>query len=400
MNYLHYILVCFITTAGASTPKELSALVAERAPLIKMYLEQENASESDVRQSKVLPNPMITYQGGQLQTVGTKGQVTDITLSQPLPWPGKRQAGIRNQEFLNKISRLNLIEARIELSHRVYLLAYELASLIEIEKHNKERRDRFALISKYLSSRPLVSPRQLLEKDLILTQLRIVEKAMNEATAKRRSIESEIKILTGLPDIKVNVDWKNLPRSHGKDFYYSEYSTSIRFKKMHEELRASENRIESARLSARPDILVGVNYREENVRPANHFYHGQISVVIPILDHGQQTVQSAKAQLRRNEAQLKLIDQESKTQLEHYFESHESSLKNLEIFPLSLKEQSEHRFKQAEDAFRKGQIDVMTFLQSDTQIHENIDFIYTTRLEYLSSLSGLELQVSHQMEQE
>ncbi len=42
----------------------------------------------------------------------------------------------------------------------------------------------------------------------------------------------------------------------------------------------------------------------------------------------------------------------------------------------------------------------MTFLQSDTQVHENIDLIYTTRLEYLNSLSGPELQVSHPMEQE
>lgn len=400
MKYFFLILVSIITAAEATTPKELSKLVAERAPLIKMYLEQENASEADVRQSKILANPTLTYQGGELRSIGTKGVVTDITLTQPLPWPGKREAGIRNQEFLSKISKLNLIEAKVELGHRVYLLAYELASLIEIEQHNKERRDRFALISKYLNSRPLVSPRQLLEKDLILTQLRIVEKSMNEATARRKGLERELQILTGLPEIKVTVDWKNLPKSHDRSFYFSEYTTSIRFKKMHEELRASENRIESARLNARPDILVGVNYRKEDVQPANHFYHGQISVVIPIMDHGQQSVQSARAQLRHNEAQLKLIDQESKTQLEQFFESYQSALKNIELFPLTLKEQSERRFKQAEEAFRKGQIDVMTFLQSDTQVHENIDLIYTTRLEYLNSLSGLELQVSHQMEQE
>jgi outer membrane protein TolC len=400
MKYFYLILISFITSAEASTPRELVDFVSERAPLIKMYLEEENASEANVRQSKILANPLLTFQGGELRSAGTKGQVTDITLAQPLPWPGKRETGIRNQVFLNKISKLNLIEAKLELGHRVYLLAYELASLIEMEQHNKERRDRFNLISKYLNSRPLVSPRQLLEKDLILTQLRIVEKSMNEATARRIGLEHELQVLTGLPEIKVTVDWKKLPKSHDRNFYLSEYKTSIRFKKMHEELNSSENRIESARLNARPDILVGLNYRKENVQPTNHFYHAQVSVVIPILDYGQQSVQSARAQFRRNEAQLQLIDQESKTQLEQFFESHQSSLKNIEIFPLTLIGQSEKRFRQAEEAFRKGQIDVMTFLQSDTQVHENIDLIYTTRLEYLNSLSGLELQVSHQMEQE
>lgn len=401
MKYISILFfVVFVSDALALTPQELSKIVEDRAPQIKMFLEQQNMSEADLRQSKTLGNPVLTFQGGEIRSEGNKGRVLDFSLMQPLPWPGKRDAGIRNQEFLNKISKLNIDEAKIELSHRVYLLAYELASMTEIEEHNKERRDRFALISKYLGTRPLASPKLILEKDMIFSQLRVVEKSMNEATAKKKSIERELQILTGLNEVKVDVDWKKIPKAHEKTFYLSEYLSSYKFKKMNHELKMSENKIESARLQARPDIMVGVNYREENTNPANHFYHGQVSIVIPIIDRGQHSVQSARADLRRTEAQMKLLDQEARTELEYLFESHQTASKNLEIFPLSLKEQSESRFRKAEEAFRKGQIDVMTFLQNDTQVHENVHLIYTSRLEYLNTLSRLEQQVSHQMERE
>lgn len=395
-----FIVLLSISLTHAMTPDEISRIVEERAPVIKMFAEQQVASESDIRQSRLYGNPVLTYQGGQLKSGDSRGSVNDITLMQPIPWPGKRDANIKNQQFLGQISKLSLEEVKIALSHKVYLLAYELASNVEIEAHNKERRERFALISKYLGSRPLASPKQILDKDLIFSQLRVVEKSMNEATARKKSLQRELQILSGLPDININVDWKNIPKRHDKNFYENEYVNGIRFKKVREEIKIGENSIESARLAARPDIMVGVNYRQENTNPANHFYHGQVSVVIPIIDHGQHSVQSAKARLRRTEAESKLLDQEMRAELEALYENSEASAKNLNIFPLSLKDESEVRFKKAEDAFRKGQIDVMTFLQSDNQIHENVHLIYTSRLEYLQSLSQLELLVSHRMERE
>lgn len=401
MKYLYTIIfVLFTFHVQSQTPQELVRLVEERTPLIKIFLEEQSTAEADLRQSKVLGNPVLTFQGGEVRSAGAKGSVLDVSLMQPLPWPGRREASIKQQEFFHEISKMNLSEIKIELGHRIFLLAFQLASANEIEAHNKERRQKFNLISRYLGSRPLASPRQILEKDLILSQLRRVEKSMNEATALKRSLEQEIMILTGLREIKINVDWGKLPEGHDKNFYSDHFNKGLRFQKAREGIKISETKIESARLAARPDIMVGVNYRQENIVPANHFYHGQVSVVIPIVDRGQHAVQSARASLRRDEAQLRLLGQTIRSELELHFESFIAARKNIEVFPLNLKEQSEARFRKAEEAFRKGQIDVMTFLESDTQVHENIHLIYTSRLEYLNYLSRLEKLVSHKMERE
>ncbi|WPU66725.1 TolC family protein [Peredibacter starrii] len=386
-------------SAKSVNPRELADLAQERAPLIKIFLEQESMGQSQLKQSHILANPILTYQGGRLKSGTQSGQVTDLTLMQPVPWPGKRSALIKSHEFLSRISQMDVAEAKLSLGHRVYILAYELASEVEIEKHNKERKERFSLIAKYLSSRPLASPKQQLDRDIIESQIRLVEKLMNQVTARKNGLREELRLLTGLDDLEINVDWEKLPNAHPRDFYASNIGEGWRLKKIDQSVKLSENRIEEARLQARPDIMVGVNYRQENVAPTNHFYHGQVAVVIPIVDRGQHSVQTARAQLRREEASMKLALQETNTELAYSYESLLAAKNGVSLFPMNLRRKSEVRFQRAEDAFRKGQIDVMTFLQSDTQVHENIDLIYTSRLEYLTAVSRLEQLVGHYLEE-
>jgi outer membrane protein TolC len=296
------------------------------------------------------------------------------------------------------MAKLDVEEAKLLLTHRVILLGYQLAFESEIEKHNKERKDRFSIIARYLSTRPLASPKLILEKDLIESQIRLVEKFMNEVSARKNGLKNELEILTGIKDLQVGIEWSKLPPIREKEFYRFNIDQGPRFKKIRQQLLLGENRVEEARLQARPDITLGVNYRQENISPRNYFYHGQVAIVIPIVDRGQYSVQTAKAQLRREEAGVKLAEQEFNTTLNYSYENLLAANESLKLFPISLKGKSIERFKNAEEAFRKGQIDVMTFLQSDIQVHENISLVYTSRLEYLSALSNLELLVGKNME--
>lgn len=399
MIILLLVLPVLSSFATSLTPLELATLAQERAPVIKMYLEQQQVAEAQIKQAKILANPVLTYQGGSLKAGTESGRVTDLSLMQPIPWLGKRSSRIKSQEFLSNLSKLDTLETKLLLGHRVYLLTHRLAHQMEMEKYNKQRKERFSLIVKYLSTRPLASPRQSLEKDLIESQIRLVEKTMNELTSFKNGLLNELSLLTGITDLEVKVDWAKLPASHPESFYSSNLSQGYRIKKMNENLRLSENRIDEARVEARPDIMVGVNYRQENVAPVNHFYHGQVAIVIPLVDRGQHSVQAARAQLRKDEAGMKVAQMDNASELIYSLEALKASNRGLELFPLGLLSKSSSRFSKAEEAFRKGQIDVMTFLQSDNQVHENINLVYNSRIEYLDSLSRLELLVGHHMEQ-
>jgi outer membrane protein TolC len=168
---------------------------------------------------------------------------------------------------------------------------------------------------------------------------------------------------------------------------------SPRYKKLLIQSEMAQNKINEARFEARPDILLGVNYRQENVAPVNHFYHGMVSVVIPIIDHGQHSVEAARAEKRRTDAIRSFENDQILSLIHQAFSEYEGSKKALEVFRLKNLSSLEKKFLEAEKSFRKGFIDALTFLQIDSQVHENIDQIYLSRVSYVNAVSQLHLLI-------
>jgi outer membrane protein TolC len=192
--------------------------------------------------------------------------------------------------------------------------------------------------------------------------------------------------------------WERMPLLPSKDKFENNLENSTRYKRSVNNRRLAENRVEEARNLAKPDIIVGVNYRQENVAPTNHFYHAQVGVVIPIIDRGQYSMESARAIVRKEEAMTKITTQELNTELDFTYAQLQANFESMDIFPLKNLDRLETSFKRAEDAFRKGQIDVLTFIQTDTQVHEYVDLAYTSRVDYLTILSQLEMLIGQKLE--
>jgi outer membrane protein TolC len=393
---MNTLLLFFITPflfAQKITVPELFKNAKSYSPKIQAESFQLLASKATVKQAGILSNPVFTYQGGSLKSGTQSGSVSDLTLSQPLPWPGKRKARIQTQEFLEKISELSLSQVELEILHRTFVISSELAALQELETHYHERKRRFSLIEQSLRSRPQASPKQKVDRDLIESQIKLLEKGMIDFLAKKEALKWELRILTNSTFNEVIFPWEKLPSAQPKELYLDSIGDGPIEKRMRLQEKVAKNKIEEARLEARPDVMVGVNYRQENVAPVNHFYHGQISVVIPIVDYGQHTVEEARAQEMRVKAFNQLERDNFKAILHHQYALYESRKKSLDLFPLKDLKRIESKFYEAEDSFRKGFIDALTFLQIDAQVHENIDQIFLSRVEYVSALSELNLLI-------
>ena len=372
---------------------EILKLSENYSPQLQSEAFQIRAGEAGNRQAKLIANPFLTYQGGVLKSGTARGGITDLTINQPLPWPGRRGARIAASDFQLKLFELAKEEVKLEVLHRVYALSAEIAALQELESHYQERKRRFNLIEQSLRSRPQASPKQKADRDLIQSQISLMEKSMLDLLARKDALLWELKILTNSEFKKIEFPWKNLPQALNREDYLRLYESSPKYRRFNLEGQLAENRIEQARLEARPDITVGLNYRNENTAPKNHFYHGQVSLVIPIIDHGQHSVQVARAEQKRTLALQTYQKNELASLIHFHFSEHESSKKAIEVFQLKNISKIENKFYDAEVSFRKGFIDALTFLQIDSQIHENIDQIYLSRLSYVISLSQLNLLI-------
>lgn len=393
MNILLLLFLSLSLFAQKLTVQDLLKSAKNYSPKIQAEGFQILASEASIKQARVFSNPIFTFQGGSLKSGTQTGSVSDLTLSQPLPWPGKRKARVETQEFLQKISELSKSQVELEVLHRSFILSSELAAIQELETHYHERKRRFSLIEQSLRSRPQASPKQKVDRDLIESQIKLLEKGMIDFLARKEALKWELRILSNTSFEEIIFPWENLPKALPKDQYLESVADGLLEQRLRLQEKVAQNRVKEARLEARPDILVGVNYRQENVAPINHFYHGQVSVVIPIVDYGQHSVQEARAQEMRVKASHQMERDNMKALLHHQYALYESRKKSLDVFPLKDLNRIESKFYDAEDSFRKGFIDALTFLQIDSQVHENIDQIYLSRVEYVSAISELNLLI-------
>jgi outer membrane protein TolC len=396
--YSFFLFVPFLCLAKSYSPTQLALLAEERAPLIKMQIENQSAATRQISQSRLIANPILSIQSGTLKSGSQAGAVVDVTLNQPIPWPGKRQADINSAKILERITATDLEESKLLVNHSVSLLSLELASLVELEKHNKERKHRFSIIHRFLTSRPLASPSQMVEKNLIETQIRLVETQMFDIETKKNSISEQLSMLTGQSDLSIDLNWSSIKDPPSKESFLKLIEESPDYKRSQKFEELAQNRVEQASYLARPDILVGLNYREENVAPKNHFYHANFAIVIPIIDRGQHSIERAKAEARREEASKKLVLLNSSASLNRSYQVLISAHHSTKIFNVRDMKKTERQFHEAEAAFRKGRIDVTTFLQSDMQIHESIDLAYISMIKYYTALSELRMLTGQKLD--
>jgi outer membrane protein TolC len=384
--------------ATTFTPTDLANLASERAPLIRMQLENKAAATSQISQSRLYANPVFTLQSGSLKTGTQSGSVVDVTINQPIPWPGKRYAEINSAKILDKIADVDLQESKLLVQNATTLLGLEFAVLKELEKHNKERKHRFSVISRYFATRPLPSPKQKVEKSMIETQIKLVESFMFDLETKKKSILKQLEYLSGESNPEINVAWGAIIPPPAKESLLPLLDNNPDYQRSKKREELAVNRIEQAKYLAKPDIVVGANYRQENVAPVNHFYHANLSVVIPIIDRGQHATETARANARREEANTKLTMLDAELTLDREYQVLLSAHKSAELFPVKELKKIERQFEDAEDAFKKGRIDVTTFLQTDTQIHESIDLAYSSYLKYFTALSGVGILTGQKLE--
>ncbi|NBU22032.1 hypothetical protein EBS43_11585 [bacterium] len=109
---------------------------------------------------------------------------------------------------------------------------------------------------------------------------------------------------------------------------------------------------------------------------------------------------AAKIQLEAEHAKKKGLEVELEKKLSSFYEQTKNSGKILDLFPISLAQEAERVFQQAEEGFRKRRIDASLFIQTDLQLHETIDSVYYAQLKYLEDLSQLLRLVGKNLEWE
>ena len=375
----------------ASTFDEVRKLAVERSASLKAHELEKLALRSESELSGKWQNPQVMGQVGSFKSGSMQGQTVEVSLTQAVPLSDKYSLRRELAEYALKAQESQKSYFQNWVEHQAVLAAWRVAANRELYKHGIERAQRIALIQKFLQTQPRISIRQKVELAIISSAVLQLEKIQDQKKHDLNLAEGELEFWTGtkisqdklkfeIPD-PINI----LMPAQGSPDKDPEIVIA------ENQMQASKVEAELARKERRPDLFLGAGYREEDVSPVNKFSYGIIGLNIPIWDSGYHRKEAANARKMRDEKYYEEAQRKVGIKHQKQLEQVSFHLNQVRRFPPSLLKVQERAIDEAQVGFKQGILDVNTFLAAETQTHEVMDHIYLSWMDYLESLSSLQL---------
>jgi hypothetical protein len=397
---LHYFLLFSLLLPALSFAKsaqEISQLAIDYSSLVSASELSRRATEYEAKVKKIWQNPQFMSQVGGLKTGTMSGATVEVTLTQPIPLNQKYSLRGDLAQTLLELDELDVKNKKNWVTHQALLSAWKVKVFSALNKHISERKERMRLAKLYVSKRPQVTARQMVEAQIINNQIRLLENSLLMNLVEIETAQAELEYWTGVKISPEEIDL-DFPKQ-------SELITTIAPQNGEDlETRMAQKNLEAAKIESKiskkeklPDLIVGAGYRLEDMSPANHFSYGVLGITIPIWDTGENRVQAANARIRRDE---KLLEEKQKAvhlkvsnhqNMIHYFNRLFSSFFFEDIH------NQEKTLQVAENGFKQGVVDINTFLQTEVQTHDIIDQIYLNWMKYLETISQYNLTVGEEL---
>jgi len=338
-------------------------------------------------------NPSIGVEIGKKTAGGETGVLYGLSLSQTISFPGKKDimAGIARLEA-NKAA-LNLDELKLFIKYEVVRLAYEYMIIYERTRHLKDRLGRLRLVNSYMRGRLLVSPQKIVEKSIIQSRIAILEKELAGIHTSLKTAFAKLNIYTNLNDPvppEITLSWfRKSPSIMKEDFMKGAMENSFILRMQKQEIVAAEKYAALAQKEVYPDIGVSMFYQKDNTDAGERTIGGGVSFPVPLLSQNRHAVRQHKAQFKSEKHMLRYLRQSVKEQMKGLFARYEYASSMLEKFPLSMMNDLERSMRYADREFRKGRVQLFTYLEVDTQTHEMVESIYESQMDLVNVYTAL-----------
>lgn len=284
--------------APAAQPLTLEQALAtayERSPLLAAARNEAAASEGQLTQAGVIPNPSIEV---GIDDNRRATRTTTTTLSMPVELGGKRAARIKAAGLARDIAQRDLSSARADLRAAVIAAFFDVAvaqetvrvsqGTVEIAQNALRLAERRVAAGK---APPLEGSKARVE----LANARIEARAADSALqAARRTLGQ----LWGAPQpdfTQVGADLGTLPRRAAIDDLRSALATSPRMEAGRLSVEMGRAQLEVEKSKRYPDITLSAGVARDNEQGRNKAQFG-IAIPLPLFDRNQGNVYSATMQ--------------------------------------------------------------------------------------------------------
>jgi len=329
-------------------------------------------------------NPEAGATLGSKKTGSESGLAYSVTLSQKLPLWGKKglAAGITKLE--GKEAEIDLEEIKLALRYEITRLAYEYSRDLMKKKHIRERLQRIKLANAYMHGHIQVSPQRIVERNIVQAKLKQMEMEFLEIHKNIKMSYNALNRYLKFPggeNFKVSIRWfAHAPVLSFEDLLLLAEKGNYDIRRREVAVARAEKELDLAKREVLPDIGVSLFYHDDTMNNREQIFGGGVIMPLPLLSRNTHAVKKGSLNAKAQELTLLQMKESLSQKLRELHAEYEYAAGLLALFPLEKLDTLEEKMDYADAEFRKGRITLVTYLEMDNTLHENIESVYHAQL--------------------
>lgn len=381
------------SAAAKYTLAELIGLAVERNPLLASHDARVEERRLSAEQARVWTGPSLDASGGGRREGSTSGPRYEAAISQPLPLLGK--PGLRGglMDLETKDRRVLRSAAQTTVTLLVVKLAYEYAVNRRKADFLEKRRLRFELVGSYLAGREFFTPQRKAESHIVENRLKAFASDTIRSQAGYKASLEKLRVHAPLPAgsfPEIEAPWFSGARELDQREWLAAALDN------NPDLRAQRFAIESAGLEhklasrdALPDPSITASYEEGRAAETEKNFGIGLSLAFPAWNGNRAGILSAGQKKLAEERLLNFQEQRLRGELPRAILEYEAARRIVQKHPQTVLVDLESELLDAEAGFRKGQVDLLTFLELDSAASETFYRVLDAQLGLLERAAEL-----------
>jgi len=379
--------------AEAFSPEQLIDLALKNSILINAHQLEVKSKEMISSQASAWDNPTLEI-GREYKKESMGGtKFTRYGLSQTLYKPGKFSTKQKVFEGEADIAKQEQISTELNIRKIVFNLIFELKAAKEKLSRTKERIERFRIAENYLKSRVFMAPQKKAEASIVVAKLLVLQKELLSIQAQKENLWNELNSYLKInSEPEINLSWY----THGPLISLKELSDVLigsnpDLQKQNARLDQSKNEMDLSKIESWPSLTLSGSYSNGTGLSPEKVYGLGIALPLPTFNTNTSGRAASEFKYRAEVERFNYLKEQATKQLDSAYLAFEFAKKSLVLLPLKKIAEFEKATLEIDRGFKKGQIDLLTYLEADTQHFESLSAILEVQLDLAKSISELQL---------
>ena len=375
------------------TLPQLVEIAIKNTPILGSQDARISEQRMSAAQSRIWPGVSFDFTIGEKREADESGPRYELGLTQPLPLFGT--LGLRSGLFdvESESWRVRRVASQITVTLNVVQSAYEYALNRQKADFAEKRQKRFGLVHAYLAGREFPTPQRKAERRIVQNRLTgLVSDAIQSQAgfaASFQRLKIYVPFTAGVtPDIEA--PWFSGKRSIDEKELLAkalENNPDLQIQRLTIKTAELEKSLASKEGLPEPSFLASYEKSRTDVTEKN--YGLGLGLSLSAWNRNRFGIKSAEQKKIAEERLLWFEEQKLTAELAKTLVEYEAARRIILQYPQNLLSDLEKQIQEAEQGFRKGQVDLLTFLEMDDSISETFNRVLDAQLDFAAKAAEL-----------